>query len=63
MRWLPIGTHQWEKFVIPKDLENILKNYNLKLENLDGMKFNLIKDEWSVSLDKSVNYIGKFIKN
>ena len=63
MRWLPIGTHQWEKFIIPKDLENILKNYNLKLENLDGMKFNLIKDEWSVSLDKSVNYIGKFIKN
>ena len=63
MRWLPIGTHQWDKFVIPKDLENILKNYNLKLENLDGMKFNLIKDEWSVSLDKSVNYIGKFIKN
>ena len=63
MRWLPIGTHQWEKFVIPKDLENILKNYNLKLENLDGMKFNLIKDEWSVSFDKSVNYIGKFIKN
>ena len=63
MRWLPIGTHQWEKFVIPKDLENILKNYNLKLENIDGMKFNLIKDEWSVSRDKSVNYIGKFIKN
>jgi len=63
MRWLPIGTHQWEKFVTPKDLEDILKNYNLKLENLDGMKFNLIKDEWSVSLDKSVNYIGKFIKN
>ena len=63
MRWLPIGTHQWEKFVTPKDLEDILKNYNLKLENLDGMKFNLIKDEWSVSFDKSVNYIGKFIKN
>ncbi len=63
MRWLPIGTHQWEKFVIPRDLENILKNYNLKLENLDGMKFNLIKDKWSISLDKSVNYIGKFIKN
>ena len=63
MRWLPIGTHQWDKFVIPKDLENILKNYNLKLENLDGMKFNLIKDEWTISLDKSVNYIGKFIKS
>ena len=63
MRWLPIGTHSWEKFVKPEDLIKVLKNYNLELEELAGMKFNLIKDEWSVSADKSVNYIGKFIKN
>ena len=63
LRWLPIGTHEWEKFIKPDDLENILKKHGLKLESLDGMKFNLIKDEWSLSLDKSINYIGKFIKN
>ncbi len=63
MRWLPIGTHSWEKFVIPEDLIKILKNYNLELKKLTGMKFNLLKDEWSLSSDKSVNYIGKFIKN
>ncbi len=63
MRWLPIGTHSWEKFVKPQDLIKILKNYNLELDELAGMKFNLIKDEWSISNDKSVNYIGKFIKN
>ena len=63
LRWLPIGTHSWEKFVKPNDLVNILKKYNLNLELLDGMKFNLIKDEWSISSDKSINYIGKFIKN
>ena len=63
MRWLPIGTHSWEKFVKPEDLIKVLKNYNLELEELAGMKFNLIKDEWSISTDKSVNYIGKFIKN
>ena len=63
MRWLPIGTHSWEKFVKPEELIEILKNYNLELDELTGMKFNLIKDEWSLSLDKSVNYIGKFIKN
>lgn len=63
MRWLPIGTHSWEKFVKPDDLIKVLKNYNLELEDLAGMKFNLIKDEWSISTDKSVNYIGKFIKN
>ena len=62
LQWLPIGTHKWEKFVSPNDLINISKKYNLNLENLDGMKFNIIKDEWSLSDDKTINYIGKFIK-
>ena len=63
LKWLPIGTHEWEKFVKPKDLENILKQNNLSLNRLDGMHFNIIKDEWNVSKDLSVNYIAKFIKN
>ena len=63
LRWLPIGTHEWEKFVKPNDLINTLSKYDLKLNSLDGMKFNLIKDEWSFSSDKSINYIGMFIKN
>ncbi len=63
LRWLPIGTHEWEKFVRPDDLINILKKYNLKLDARDGMKFNLLKDEWSLSSDDSINYICKFIKN
>ena len=63
LRWLPIGTHEWDKFVKPEDLTLILKKYDLKLSSLDGMKFNIIKDEWSISSDKSVNYICKFIKN
>ena len=63
LRWLPIGTHEWDKFIEPKQLVNILKKYNLKLDALDGMKFNIIKDEWTLSSDKSVNYIGRFIKN
>jgi len=63
LRWLPIGTHEWEKFVKPEDLKNILKNNNLVLNRLDGMHFNIIKDEWNISKDTSVNYIAKFIKN
>ncbi len=62
LRWLPIGTHSWEKFVKPDDLINILKKFNLKLDSLDGMKFNLIEDKWTLSKDKSINYISKFIK-
>ena len=63
LRWLPIGTHEWEKFVKPDDLKKILMKYNLSLNKLDGMNFNIIKDEWNISKDISVNYIGKFIKN
>ena len=63
LRWLPIGTHEWEKFVDPKELIDILKKNNLKLDRIDGMKFNLITDKWKISNDKSVNYIAKFIKN
>ena len=62
LRWLPIGTHDWEKFVRPEDLRKILNKNNLILDKLDGMNFNIIKDEWSVSTDTSINYIAKFIK-
>ena len=63
LRWLPIGTHEWEKFVNPEDLKKILMKYDLSLNKLEGMNFNIIKDEWSISRDLSVNYIAKFIKN
>jgi len=63
LRWLPIGTHEWEKFVKPEDLKRILKSNNLSLKSLNGMSFNMIKDQWNVSNDLSVNYIAKFIKN
>ncbi len=63
LRWLPIGTHEWEKFLKPEELISELKKNNLKLDRLDGMKFNILTDKWSVSNDKSVNYIMKFIKN
>ena len=62
LRWLPIGTHDWEKFVKPEDLKNILHKNNLKLEKLNGMNFNIIKDEWNISSDTSINYITKSIK-
>jgi len=63
LKWLPIGTHEWEKFVKPGELETILRNNNLSLNKLDGMSFNIIKDEWTISKDISVNYIAKFKKN
>ena len=63
LRWLPIGTHEWDKFVKPEDLKKILVKYNLSAKKFDGMNFNILKDEWDISTDLSVNYIGKFVKN
>ena len=63
LRWIPIGTHEWEKFVKPEDLKKILTKYDLSLNKLEGMNFNIIKDEWSISSDLSVNYIAKFVKS
>ena len=63
LRWLPIGTHEWEKFVKPEELKNILIKNNLNLKKIDGMNFNILKDEWNVSKDLSVNYIAEFKKN
>ena len=62
LRWLPIGTHDWEKFIKPDNLVSLAINSNLKLKKLSGMKFNPIIDKWSLSNDKSVNYIAKFKK-
>ncbi len=63
LRWLPIGTHEWEKFVKPEKLKDILNQNNLSLKRLDGLNFNIINNEWSISKDLSVNYIAKFKKN
>ena len=62
LRWLPIGTHEWDKFVEPSKLIEYGKKNSLKLEKLDGMVFNPIIDKWNISKDSSVNYIIQFKK-
>lgn len=63
LNWLPIGTHDWEKFIKPNNLIGIAKNYKLKLVDLRGLKFNPLLDKWNLTNDKSVNYIANFRKN
>jgi len=63
LKWLPIGTHDWQKFIKPAELINICKKNSLNLKTVDGMSFNPIIDKWNISVDKSVNYIAKFKKN
>ena len=63
LKWLPIGTHEWNKFVRPKELSEICFKYNLKLNEESGVVFNLVINQWKIDNDKSVNYISSFIKN
>ena len=63
LRWLPIGTHDWNKFLSPKDLENIASKNDLKIDETIGMKYNILSKKWSASADTSVNYISTFLKN
>ena len=62
LRWLPIGTHDWNKFVKPKNLENICNKNSLVLKRIDGVKFNPLLNKWGLSSDKSINYITKYKK-
>ena len=63
LRWLPIGTHDWQNFVEPKKLIEYGKNNSLELVKIDGLNFNPISQHWKISDDKSVNYIANFKKN
>ena len=63
LRWLPIGTHDWNKFLTPKELEDIAKKKKFTLDDVVGMKFNFFSKKWNNSSDSSVNYISTFIKN
>ena len=63
LRWLPVGTHDWNKFLTPQDLENITSNNNFFTDEIVGIKFNLLSNKWTISDDTSVNYISTFLKN
>ena len=62
LRWLPIGTHDWNMFVKPDDLINICKRNFFRLEELKGVEYNLITNEWKLSNNSSVNYMARFKK-
>ena len=63
LRWLPIGTHDWNKFLKPEELENKLTNFKLTVKDIKGLSFNPILQKWKKSNDLSVNYIIVGSKN
>jgi len=62
LKWLPIGTHDWNLFVKPEELIKTSMKYNLKSNGIHGIIYNPLLDQWKTSKDSSVNYISSFIK-
>jgi 2-polyprenyl-6-hydroxyphenyl methylase / 3-demethylubiquinone-9 3-methyltransferase len=56
LRWLPRGTHQWDKFVTPVELEIALEKSGLRVIGERGVIYNLLADRWQLSSDTDVNY-------
>jgi 2-polyprenyl-6-hydroxyphenyl methylase/3-demethylubiquinone-9 3-methyltransferase len=63
LRWLPIGTHDWNKFIKPEELEKKLTDLNFSITDLTGLSYNPIFQEWKKTKDMSVNYVIATKKN
>ena len=63
LKWLPIGTHDWNKFLTPTELEKIASKQNFVIDEVKGVKFNFFLKKWYISNDCSVNYVSTFIKD
>ena len=63
LRWLPIGTHDWNNFLDPNNLNYIAENNGFKNKDLVGIRFNPITRKWKRSSNVSVNYISTFLKS
>lgn len=62
MRWLPKGTHDWNKFLKPAELATAVRNSGCFLKNVKGMSFWPISWSWSLSEDLDVNYLMYAVK-
>ena len=62
LRWLPIGTHDWNMFISPDNLVQICKKNSLSLDEILGVKYNVISGDWNLSNDDNVNYMARFRK-
>jgi 2-polyprenyl-6-hydroxyphenyl methylase/3-demethylubiquinone-9 3-methyltransferase len=63
LRWLPIGTHDWNKFIKPEEMQKKLTDKNILTNNIKGLEFNPVFNKWKQSENLSVNYIICSFKN
>jgi len=58
LHWLPIGTHQWQRFVRPDELRSALHGAGLTLTDTRGLIYDPFADEWRLGADTDVNYFA-----
>lgn len=63
LRWLPPGTHDWNKFVKPSELAAGLRRHGIAVREQKGMAYSLANDEWAITSDLSVNYMAYAAKD
>ena len=57
MRWLPRGTHRWDRFLRPSELAARLRKYGLQARETRGLSYDLLAGEWRLGRDLGVNYL------
>jgi 2-polyprenyl-6-hydroxyphenyl methylase/3-demethylubiquinone-9 3-methyltransferase len=57
LRWLPVGTHDWNRFVTPTELNRHLEGAGLAVARIQGVEFDPLRWEWRLSADTDVNYM------
>ena len=57
LRWLPVGTHDWRRFVTPIELDGMLRRVGLRVSDITGLVVDPLTGRWSASRDLSVNYL------
>lgn len=63
MRWLPKGTHEWNKFITPDELFDLIEKAGMKPVDRKGYVFDFLRFSWSISdRDLSVNYVTAALK-
>jgi len=58
LRWLPVGTHQWQRFVTPAELDSALSAAGLAMAGTEGLIYDPFSDEWRLATDTDVNYFA-----
>jgi 2-polyprenyl-6-hydroxyphenyl methylase/3-demethylubiquinone-9 3-methyltransferase len=58
LRWLPIGTHDWRRFVRPSELAAGLRPHGVELAEIAGVTYDPLSDRWLLARDLDVNYMA-----